>query len=103
MVKSSNKYKNKMVPQVMPTISVAPSINNDAKNANDATQAHNNQPGAAKSNKKVSSKRKGKRSSKKHNANANAKDDKKLKLPTPTDKPEATLDQANDYERLLVI
>ena len=77
MVKA-NKNRNKMVPQVMPTISVAPSINNDAKNANDAAKAHNNQPGAAKSNKKGSSKRKGKRRSKKHNANANAKDDKKL-------------------------
>ena len=50
---------------------------------------------------KVGAKRKGKRSCKKHNANANAKDDKKLKLPTPTDKPEATLDQANDYERFV--
>ena len=28
-------------------------------------------------------------------------DDKGLKLPTPTDKPEDTLDQSNDFERFV--
>ena len=51
MVKA-NKNRNKTVPQMMPAISVAPLINNDEKNANDAAKAHNNHPGAAKSHKK---------------------------------------------------
>ena len=83
----------------MPSIPVIPIENNKEKNANNAPQASNNQHGAAKAHKKGKEKRKGKRGAKKSNANANAKDDKKLKLPNPTDKPEATLNQAADFER----
>ena len=50
MVKSSNRNRNKKVKQVIHVgvMPVAPIvINNDAKNANDAVQAHNNQPDAS--------------------------------------------------------
>ena len=47
----NNRYKNKMVPQVMPTISVTSVEDNKSKNANDATKASNNHHGAAKANK----------------------------------------------------
>ena len=72
-----NRNKNKMVPQVMPTISVTSVEDNKSKNANDAPQASNNHHGAAKANKKGKEKRKGKRGAKKSNANANSKEDKK--------------------------
>ena len=85
-----------MVPQVTPTVAFVPIENNKEKNANDAPQASNNQHGAAKAHKKGKEKRKGKRGAKKSNANAHAKDDKKLKLPNPIDEPEATLNQAAD-------
>ena len=97
----SNRSKNKMVPQMMPTIPVASIENNKEINANDVPTANNSQHGTAKSHKKGDAKRKGKKSSKKPNANANAKEDKKLKLPNPTDKPAATLNQANDFERFV--
>ena len=38
----NNIFKNKMVPQVMPSIPVIPIENNKEKNANDAPQASNN-------------------------------------------------------------
>ena len=83
----------------MPSIPVIPIENNKDKNAHDAPQASNNQHDAAKAHKKGKEKRKGKRGAKKSNSDANAKDDKKLKLPNPIDKPQATLDQAADFER----
>ena len=70
----NNRFKNKLVPQVMPIISVTSVEDNKSKNANDATKASNNRDGAAaKSLKKGKEKGKGKRGAKK-SANANAKE-----------------------------
>ena len=81
----ANRNKNILMPQMMPTIPVAAIEENKDKNANDVPQANNNRDGAAaKSHKKGKEKRKGKRGAKKSNSDANAKDDKKLKLPNPT-------------------
>ena len=69
-----NRNKNKMVPQMMPTISVTSVEDNKAINANDGPQANNNRDGAAaKSLKKGKEKGKEKRGAKK-SANANAKE-----------------------------
>ena len=69
----NNRYKNKMVLQVIPSIPVISIGEYKDKNAHDVPKANNNRDGAAaKSLKKGKEKGKGKRGAKKF-ANANAK------------------------------